>query len=436
MAIENGILGGRFHFDLSARLSRSVEREYSTFSPAKTNDASVNQGNFYTRANSINVLEKALSEELGKRVGFDSNSRNESPARTIVKNVLGFVRQELREARSNGASEQQLQTILNKAAEGIQAGFAQAKDILQSRLDTNPRLERQIERAFNRIERGLERLDNRFAPSVDSQSVAQANSQNQVANGSSADADANNVGLVSAAPNDVTAANESRQIEFTKTKSVERSRSFQLSIQTQEGDTVNLSIEKSYSKQFSKQATFNDEGFSVNIERQVQREKQVSYQVSGDINEQEQAAIDKLIRNVDRLADKFYSGNLAGAFQKAARIGIDADQLANFSLNLQSSKSVEVTKTYREVQGAPATQEPSPVASLGAFIGDVAQAANEDAITNAVSEPLPVATELFKQIAVRDERYSQLVVEQSVEVVDQVIEDLADLARSQIEQAA
>ena len=142
-----------------------------------------------------------------------------------------------------------------------------------------------------------------------------------------------------------------KDLEFSKIKDVQASRSFNLSIKTNEGDTVNLSIEKFYNKQVSSQATFNQDGFTVNIDRQVQTGKEISYQVNGDINEQEQAAIDKLIKNVDRLADKFYNGNFAGAFQKASSIGIDAGQLANFLLNLQSSKTVEMTKTYREVQG-------------------------------------------------------------------------------------
>ena len=432
MTIESSGLSNKFHFDLTARYSRSVTRESSFQGQSNVNNNSRIE-NFYSRSNPVSLIEKTLSDSLGKRIDIESNNRFESPARNIAKNVLSFVRQELREARSNGASEQELQTILNKAAEGIQKGFDEAKDILQSRFESNPRLERQIERAFNRIQRGLERLDNRFAPNVDALTTQQ-NANLSQANNSISDTGAPSEQQVVAAQ---VADIQSRQIEFTKTRNVERSRSFELSIQTQEGDTVNLSIQKSVSKQFSKEATFNDEGFTINIDRQIQREKQVSYQVSGDINEQEQAAIDALVKKIDRLADKFYSGNLAGAFQKATRIGIDAEQLANFSLNLQSSRSVEVTKTYREVQGIPAAQQtPSPVEAIGEFVGGVAEIAEDDVVNGVIADPVPVATELFKQISVRDERYAQLILEQSVEVIDKVIEDIAGLAQEQLQQAA
>ncbi len=419
MTIESGSLSSRFHFDLTAQYSRSVEREYSSSFPSSSNDRAVKQDTLYSRANSINVLEKALSDGLGKRLGLDSNGRESSPARTITKNVLSFVRQELREARNSGASEQQLQGLLNQAREGIEQGFSSARDALQGRYNYEPGLERQIERAYNKIQRGLERLDNRFTPNVDASTVSDSSDSEIVSD--------NTTGV--SEPQLPNSPTQLQQVEFSKTKSVQRSSSFDLSIKTQEGDTVTLSIEKFYNKQLSKQAVINEDGFTVNVDRQVERGKEISYQVSGDINEQEQAAIDSLIKKIDRLADKFYSGNIAGAFQKATRIGIDSEQLANFSVNLQSSKIVEVTKTYREVQGVQAPEPEQPlVASLGAFIHQIEKASRDEEVANAIAEPIPVATELFKQIAIRDERYSQLTLTQSVEVVDEI----ADLAKDQL----
>ena len=53
-------------------------------------------------------------------------------------------------------------------------------------------------------------------------------------------------------------------------------------------------------------------------------------------------------------------------------------------------------------------------------------------VRDVISAPVPAATELFKQIAIRDERASQLVFEQSVEVID----DIAGLAEQQLANAA
>lgn len=353
MTIESSGFSNRFHFDLSASFSRAVTRESSVNSqPSIAQNSTAREPNndsFYSRSSSVNLLERALSDGLGKNVDLQANNKGQSTEKTIAKNILSFVRQELSDARNSGASEQDLQGLLNQARKGIEQGFSSAKEALRGRLESEPKLERQLERAFNRIQRGLERIDNRFAPNVNNNNVQ----SQQPFTTSQSDAGSNTISTTqgNSLSIPVQAQLQTTQIEFSKIKDVQASRSFNLSIKTNEGDTVNLSIEKFYNKQVSSQATFNQDGFTVNIDRQVQTGKEISYQVNGDINEQEQAAIDKLIKNVDRLADKFYNGNFAGAFQKASSIGIDAGQLANFLLNLQSSKTVEMTKTYREVQG-------------------------------------------------------------------------------------
>ena len=420
MTFESNALGNRFHFDLTASYSRNVEREYSSNFQREPAERSgyYSKAGFYRRADSVNVLERALGDSLGKRIDLDNSRGNNSPARTIAKNVLSFVRQELREARSNGASEEELQNIINQAREGIEQGFNSAREALQGRLGSESRVDRQIERAYNKIQRGLERLDNRFAPNVETTPTEETPNQPPVVTEGEG-----------TTPPPVATPPTTTRIEFTKSIEVLRSRSFDLSIETQEGDTVTFSIEQFYSKQASKEFVKDENGFSVNVDRQTARGEEISYKVNGDINEQEQAAIDALIKKVDRLADKFYSGNIAGAFRKATRVGIDAEQLASFSLNLQSSKSVEITKTYREIQGVPAEQQlPSPVEQVGEFVGEVGDAVSAEPVATTIADPVPVATELFKQIAIRDERYAQLLLEQNVQVID----DIADAAQEQL----
>ena len=427
MTFESNALGNRFHFDLTARSSRTVEREYSSNferEPAQRSArGSYSLAGFYRKADSVGVLERSLGDSLGKRFDFDNNYRGSSPARNIARNVLSFVRNELREARASGASEEELQNIVNQARDGIEQGFASAREALAGRLDPESRLARQIERAYNKIQRGLERLDNRFTPNVETTPTEETPNQPPVGS----------PGEGGSTPPPVNAPPVSvRRIEYTKTFDLQLSRSFDLSIETQEGDKVTFSIEQFYNKQASKEFVKDENGFTVNVDRQTSRGEEISYKVNGDINEQEQAAIDALIKKVDRLADKFYSGNVIGAFRKATRVGIDSEQLASFSLNLQSSKTVEITKTYREVQGVPAEQQlPSPVEQVGEFVGEVADAANQAPVVTTIADPVPVATELFKQIAYRDERIAQLQLEQSVQIID----DIAETAQEQLANA-
>ena len=124
MTFESNALGNRFHFDLSANFNRTVEREYSSNfqrdAAERSGFGNYSKAGFYRAANSINVLERALSDGLGKNIDFNNDRRDTSPARIIARNVLGFVRQELREARENGASEEGLQRIVDQARKGIE----------------------------------------------------------------------------------------------------------------------------------------------------------------------------------------------------------------------------------------------------------------------------------------------------------------------------
>ena len=423
MTFESNSLSNRFHFDLNARSTPYNAKEYAgNFQrPSAEPAGNYTKAGFYRSAQSINVVERALSDALGKRIETEPSRNESSFARTIAKNVLTAVRNELREARATGAGEQTLQSIVDQARAGIERGFESAREALQGRLANEPRLDRQVERVYNKIQRGLDRLDNRFTPN--SASAPAATTPSPVVTEGEQTA-------LPAAP--VSPATNSR-IEYTKSIEVLRSRSFDLSIETQEGDTVTFSIEQFYNKQASKELVKDEKGFRVNVERQSTRGEQISYQVNGDINQQEQAAIDALIKKVDRLADNFYSGNVAAAFRKATRVGIDADQLASFSLNLQSSKSVEITKTYKEVQGVPVAQQlPSPVEQVGDFVGQVNEAVIAAPVAATISDPVPVTTELFKQIAIRDERFAQLLLEKNVQIID----DLAATAQQQLANAA
>ncbi len=68
---------------------------------------------------------------------------------------------------------------------------------------------------------------------------------------------------------------------------------------------------------------------------------------------------------------------------------------------------MEVTKTYREIQGIPASQQlPSPVESVGEFVGGIAEAVGDEAITDVVSNPVPVAQNCSSrlQFAMKDMR--------------------------------
>lgn len=62
-------------------------------------------------------------------------------------------------------------------------------------------------------------------------------------------------------------------------------------------------------------------------------------------------ALEKLFSQVQELSDTFYAGDLAGAFDRAMALDMDAEQLASMSLRLTQTSVRQATDAYGAVAG-------------------------------------------------------------------------------------
>ncbi|MDX1562566.1 MAG: hypothetical protein R3305_06540, partial [Gammaproteobacteria bacterium] len=117
----------------------------------------------------------------------------------------------------------------------------------------------------------------------------------------------------------------------------ERSEKSVLRIRTQEGDVVALKIRAGESLKVSVGAEGDDDdGVTIAETRVVARSStRVSLKVKGDLNEAELAAIRDVFAQATALAEDFFSGDYAAAFETASALAIDGDQLARVSLRLK-----------------------------------------------------------------------------------------------------
>jgi len=76
-----------------------------------------------------------------------------------------------------------------------------------------------------------------------------------------------------------------------------------------------------------------------------------SYSVEGDLDDDEKAAIEALIKDVNSLQKDFFSGNVDKAFEKALELGFDNEQISGFNMDLQQTQTSYVSQTYAEVAG-------------------------------------------------------------------------------------
>lgn len=77
----------------------------------------------------------------------------------------------------------------------------------------------------------------------------------------------------------------------------------------------------------------------------------VRMEVSGDLSDAETAAIQKVFSSVVEVAQRFFTGDMAGAVQKLGAMEFDSSSLAELSLNMSMYQSVEVARAYQHEAG-------------------------------------------------------------------------------------
>jgi len=154
--------------------------------------------------------------------------------------------------------------------------------------------------------------------------------------------------------------------EATAKLDYRRSAGTSLFITTQEGDTVELKISVRQSTSLAATQSQDGEQTTTAVEKSSKLSARVSFEVEGDLNDEEMAAIASVMKQAGELAQQFFDDDVAGAFDAAAALKIDASQLASVGLSLQLREQMTYT-----AKGLPAnvialpTAAPAPTTNAG-----------------------------------------------------------------------
>jgi hypothetical protein len=126
------------------------------------------------------------------------------------------------------------------------------------------------------------------------------------------------------------------------------SHSADIQITTQEGDVVTISmselLESSQAQLQAKQG-----GNSLDMYAETRHSSSnFSFSVEGDLNEDELKSINKLIKKMTKVSDKFFDGNTAGAFKHAMKMGFNTEQISGFSMDLNREQSIQAVTAYQQ----------------------------------------------------------------------------------------
>jgi hypothetical protein len=113
-----------------------------------------------------------------------------------------------------------------------------------------------------------------------------------------------------------------------------RSERTTLLIQTQEGDIVELKIKARDALSLDSATLETDDTLVSELQLRSASSIKISISVNGDLNEDELAAIQSVVEKAGTLADKFFAGDVEGAFADASALQMDGTQLASVGMRL------------------------------------------------------------------------------------------------------
>ena len=262
------------------------------------------------------TLANRLTERLGLEPGALAGKANDYTPEKVAGRILGFIEQRLQTEQASGADPAKLQSVLEQARSGVEKGFAEARQILDGMGVLQGKVASDIDDTYRKIQDGFSALDQRFNPPASSGNAAVA----------------------------VAAYSE---------RFAAKAETFDLQITTRDGDRLSISIAQASANWSQSRAAASSNGNASALVASTQSgSMQIgAWQVSveGELDADELGALEKLFGQVQELSNSFYSGDMAGAFDRAMALEMDGEQLASLSLNLTQTTMRQATDAYSAV---------------------------------------------------------------------------------------
>jgi hypothetical protein len=287
---------------------------------------------------------------------------------------------------------------LSQAREGVEKGFAEARKILDGMGVLKGQVAGDIDDTYKRIQDGLGDLDKRFGSAVPS------------------------------ASDKVAVAGYSERFSAL-------AETFDLSITTRDGDRLRISVAQASASwsQSSFAASGDGKSTSVAASSQSGSMRIGGWQVSveGELDADEIKALEKLFSQVQDLSDKFYAGDLAGAFDRAMALEMDSEQLASMSLRLTQTSVRQATDAYGAVAGQGASAVNSDLQDYAQGLLDALRSAGE--LTRDAGGLLK---DLLKGGFSLDERFDQARLDKADSLHRSLLDGLQSLLAAQASDAS
>lgn len=251
-----------------------------------------------------------------------SKQDNDFSPEKVAQRILSHVGNYMEKLQQKGADDERLAAVFETAQDAVQKGMEDAKDKLEALgWLNNTGVQQGIDDTQSLLDEGFDALKKAFFEEVDSVSGVSMMSETSY-----------------------------RREDYS-----------QIQMTTQEGDVVSLNLYSLSATAQGESASMTENGLNYSRYESSTQAFAFDFSVEGDLNDDELAAIQDMMKSVGEVSDLFYGGDVAGALQKGFDMGFDASQLASFSMTLQTSqtmKSSQAVSAYGQNSGMRSIQEP------------------------------------------------------------------------------
>jgi len=359
--------------------NRSSYSEYRFSSTSVSLSQGQSDGQNHTYSNITTVRHSALLINTNSEV----KAVEEAPEPlAATQNILRFIEQGVSNAIARGASEEQAQFLLTEGLRGFEEGFAQAKQQIDAIGLLNSEVAETLAAVHNEVTDGIAQLQATLhadsepaikpvpvaiAPVEPATTVNATNSSianqkaaiEQITRLSSYDSTQSSTLSDSERAINESVTNNASKIAATTEIDYQRKNSFQFTLETSDGDIVNISAASEFSASgrynYSLQQSQYGLQESANSQEASHQFQAMRFSIEGELDDDEVAAIDALLGKVMNLADQFYNGDVEGAYNAALELGYDRDEIASYAINLTQVETQRVASAYQRFAPTTAT---------------------------------------------------------------------------------
>ncbi|MBK5965242.1 hypothetical protein CCR95_14375 [Thiocystis minor] len=310
----------------------------------------------------------ALAREIPgmEATEFSNLDASEYTPDKIANRIGQFVALGLDNARAQGKSEEEVQSLYDSAMKGVEQGFKEAKEILKNLDLLGGGIGEQVKATEDATFAALEKL----SPAGQSQDVAGTAT----------------LGMASA-------------------QRYQRAEDFNLSLQTKDGDTVKISFSRDFAAQQSNATVMDEQGNQVSLMDVSQSENSgYQFKVEGNLSVEEIDAIQALVSDIGKVANDFFRGDVEKAFSQVSNVAFDDSQLASMNLRMSRTEQYSAVQQYQQTQQLENPEQAQSGRRLGHLMREMRDSFQNPAL-EFLSQAREAASQIMRGLVEQDSRF-------------------------------